>query len=580
MARISPETIGHIRTTADIVDVVSQYVNMKKRGRNYFGLCPFHDERTPSFSVAPEKEIYHCFGCGAGGNVFNFIMEHDNLTFVEAVQILGQRYGIEVKLTGDSGTKQLFTQLYDIHEMATSCYRESLFSKPGKAALQYLRNRGLSDETIHTFRIGFSPKSWDHLTKTVRGQGFSQECIKKSGLFGQSQQGPVDRFRSRIMFPIMNRSGRVIAFGGRAFASDDPAKYMNSPETPLYRKSEVFYGYHQTAPAIRSANGAILVEGYMDFLQLYQGGLDNVLAVSGTAFTGRHAAHIGKITSRIYCMYDGDEAGRKAAVRAGYALLQNGIAAFVVSVPEGMDPDDWLLKAGPDAVRAELDQAQPLLQFHLQMTDAIDLSAVERSSLVNDILREIAAVRDGIIRDDLLKTLVQAFQLDEVELVQRLKQARRQGTRRETIPVLEPQFTASVDKAQVEILQMLVVAFQEVWGVVRDHLDLFSAPLLRQAASLLLDHRSDIAAVLEKLTNKTERQTVARILMQEGEIDKPLAVVYECLRHLQTQPLKDQISRVRNNIRVAEAAGEDSSTLISEVGQLQKQLRTLSDIAN
>ncbi len=344
MARISQETIDRIRNSADIVDVVSQYVNLKKRGRNFFGLCPFHDERTPSFSVAPDKEIYHCFGCGTGGSVFNFVMEHENLSFVEAVQQLGRQYGIEVELTGDSGSKQLFTQLYELHEIAATAYSKNLSTDGGKAALDYLLGRGLSAETLEEFRVGFAPDAWEFLTEKVKGKGYSRESVDKSGLFGKGKQGVVDRFRSRIMFPIMNRSGKVIAFGGRVFASDDPAKYMNSPETPLYRKSEVFYGYHKTASAVRNAGSAILVEGYMDFLQLYQAGIQNVLAVSGTAFTDRHAVQIGKITQKVYLAYDGDEAGQKAALRAGYALLQNGIAALVVQVPEGLDPDDWVQK--------------------------------------------------------------------------------------------------------------------------------------------------------------------------------------------------------------------------------------------
>ena len=382
MARISQETIDRIRNTADILDVISQYVNLKKRGRNFFGLCPFHDERTPSFSVAPDKEIYHCFGCGAGGSVFNFIMEHENLTFVEAVQQLGTHYGIEVVLSGDSGSKQLFTQLYELHEIAAVVYTKNLFSEKGKAALNYLLERGLTEDTLKEFKVGFAPDSWEFLTKRIKGKGYSRESVDKSGLFGKGKQGVVDRFRSRIMFPIMNRSGKVIAFGGRVFESEDPAKYMNSPETPLYRKSEVFYGYHKTAPAVRSSGSAILVEGYMDFLQFVQAGIKNVLAVSGTAFTTRHAVHIGKITQKVYLAYDGDEAGQKAALRAGYALLQNRIAALIVQVPEGLDPDDWVQKKGVDIVRTGIENAVPLLNYHLETTAAIDLPAVERSNLV------------------------------------------------------------------------------------------------------------------------------------------------------------------------------------------------------
>jgi len=403
MARINQEIIDRIRNSADILDVVSQYVNLKKRGRNYFGLCPFHHEKTPSFSVAPDKEIYHCFGCGAGGSVFNFMMEHENLSFVEAVQQLGKQYGIEVNLTGETGSKRLFTQLYEIHETAATLYRQNLFSERGRSALSYLKKRGITEETINTFRIGYVHETWDFLTEAVRGTGFSRECIDKSGLFGKGKQGPVDRFRSRIMFPIMNRAGKVIAFGGRIFESDDPAKYMNSPETPLYHKSDVFYGYDQTAQNIRKSNSAILVEGYMDLLQLYQGGIKNVLAVSGTAFTERHALQIGKITRKVYLAYDGDEAGRKATLRAGYALLQSGVDALIIHVPSNMDPDDWIRKEGVESIHKGMNEALPLIKYHLKSTNAKSLSAVERSNLVKEILTEIAKVQDNIIRDDLFE---------------------------------------------------------------------------------------------------------------------------------------------------------------------------------
>ncbi|MCH7764425.1 MAG: DNA primase [Candidatus Marinimicrobia bacterium] len=580
MARISQETIDRIRHAADILDVISQYVNLKKRGRNYFGLCPFHHERTPSFSVAPEKEIYHCFGCGAGGSVFNFLMEHENLSFVESIQQLGRRYGIEVELTGDSGTKRLFTQLYEIHEMATNLYYKNLFSARGKAALEYLINRGLSEKTIKTFRVGFAHESWDNLTETVRGEGFSRESIEKSGLFGKGKQGPVDRFRSRIMFPIMNRSNKVIAFGGRAFESDDPAKYMNSPETPLYHKSEVFYGYHKTAPDVRNENSAVLVEGYMDFLQMVQGGIQNVLAVSGTAFTDRHALQIGKITQKVYLMYDGDEAGKKAALRAGYSLLKNSIEALVVNVPENLDPDDWIRKDGVEVVREGISGALPLLKHHLQVTDAKNLPAVERSNFVKEILTEIVEIRDGIIRDDLLQTLANDLKINDQELIRQLKEVasrKRLPTQDEPPSTQTSLFTTVAQKAQVEILTTLVTSFREVKQLVNDHLDLISEPLLNKAASLLLNDNFDsTAAILEQFDDKVERENLTSILMDDKKADDPQSVIQECLITLKSQPIKDKIEQARLKMRELEAAGQDAGDIILEERQLRKQLLSIS----
>ena len=289
MTRIPQDIIDRVLDTANIVEVVARDVDLKQRGANYFGLCPFHSEKTASFSVAPAKQIYHCFGCGNGGNVFSFLMEYQKITFPEAVKLLADRYNIPIQFEEGSGSSELFSVLYDLHEKATQLYQHNLFHDTGRKALDYFRERGLTEDTIKQFKLGFAADSWDQLVQLISGIGVSQGQVAKSGLFIQSEKGTFDRFRSRIMFPVFHPSGKVIAFGGRIFGAEDPAKYLNSPETPLYKKSDVFYGLHASRDAIRQAGHAVLVEGYMDFLQLYQAGIHSVLATSGTAFTSRHA---------------------------------------------------------------------------------------------------------------------------------------------------------------------------------------------------------------------------------------------------------------------------------------------------
>ena len=263
MARIPQEIIDRINATADIVDVVSKTVELKKRGRNFFGLCPFHDEKTPSFSVAPDKGIYHCFGCGKGGNAVNFIIENEKLSFVEAIQQLGQQLGIPIEFSGGGESKNLFDSLYSIHELAAGLYHKTLMSDRGAKALDYLKTRGISIESIKRFKIGFAPESSKFLFNAVKSEGFERETYEKSGLFGGSSPDFYDRFRSRIMFPIWNTSSKVVGFGGRVFASDDPAKYMNSPETPLYKKSDIFYGLHSARESIREKNMQFLLRGIL-----------------------------------------------------------------------------------------------------------------------------------------------------------------------------------------------------------------------------------------------------------------------------------------------------------------------------
>ena len=251
MARIPQDIIERVRDSADIVDVVSQYVELKQRGANYFGLCPFHSEKTPSFSVAPAKQIYHCFGCNSGGNVFSFIMEYQKIPFPEAIKILADRYNIPIEFEKGDGSSELFSVLYDLHEIAVKLYQENLYSPDGKDALNYLTQRGLTEDILKQFKVGFAHDTWDQLGLQCKGKGFTHSQILQSGLFTHSDKGTFDRFRSRIMFPVFHPSGKPIAFGGRIFNSDDPAKYLNSPETPLYRKGSVFYGLQASRDAIR-----------------------------------------------------------------------------------------------------------------------------------------------------------------------------------------------------------------------------------------------------------------------------------------------------------------------------------------
>ena len=259
MGRISQETIDRINDSADIVEVVSKSVELKKRGRNYFGLCPFHDEKTPSFSVAPDKGIYHCFGCGKGGSALNFIIENEKLSFVEAVQQLGQQLGIPVELSGSDESSGFFDNMYKIHDAAATLYHKTLFTERGQRALKYLMDRGLSRESIEFFKVGFAPESSKFLLSSIKSIDYEKQVLEKCGLFGSSKNEFFDRFRSRIMFPIWNASGKIVGFGGRVFASDDPAKYMNSPETPIYKKSDIFYGLHNARNAIRKNGYAILL---------------------------------------------------------------------------------------------------------------------------------------------------------------------------------------------------------------------------------------------------------------------------------------------------------------------------------
>ena len=583
MPRVPEETIERIRNTADIYDVVAQYVDLKKRGRNFFGLCPFHSEKTPSFSVAPDKQIYHCFGCGAGGNVFSFIIEHEKVSFIEAVQQLGQKYGIQVDYQSGPSNK-IFSSLYKVHDLAVKLYHNTLYSEKGKAALDYLYNRGLNDNTIKTYQIGFAPDSWDTLTNTIKSLSFNDDVYDKTGLFIKTDRGWRDRFRSRIMFPIFHQSGKPIAFGGRIFNHDDPAKYLNSPETPLYRKSEVFYGLHKTRDSIRKFSTAVLVEGYTDFLQLVQLGIPNVVALSGTALGINHASQIRKFASKVYLAYDGDDAGINATLRAGYVLFQAGIEPLVIPMPSDKDPDDWVREAGVNAFQEAMGSSMSLLLFHLQKKDVKNLSATDRSKTVKEILKEISLINDGIIRDDLLKSLSQELQLDEVEVFRLFNSQigmKRVRTDLEQSSPKNQAFTNTIQKAQLEIIRAIAFNFDEVYPSMKNVIDfqIFDEPILQKIGLLLIKENQpkDLSAIIDQFEDMDEKKLVSKILFDDINSDDPKLIIKDCFATIRGKQIQDQIKQARIKIRELESSGEDAKEIIIQVTELQKTLHQLKE---
>ena len=583
MARVPEETIERIRNTADIYDVVAQYVDLKKRGRNFFGLCPFHSEKTPSFSVAPDKQIYHCFGCGAGGNVFSFIVEHEKISFIEAVKQLGHKYGIQVDYQSGPANK-IFSSLYELHDIAVKLYHNILFSEKGKAALDYLHNRGLNDDTIKTYHIGFAPDSWDTLSNTIKTSSFKDNVYEKTGLFIKTDRGWRDRFRSRIMFPIYHQSGKAIAFGGRIFNNNDPAKYLNSPETPLYRKSEVFYGLHKTRDSIRKFSTAVLVEGYTDFLQLVQLGIPNVVALSGTALGNNHASQIRKFASKVYLAYDGDDAGINATLRAGYVLFQAGVEPLVIPMPNDKDPDDWVREEGVNAFQEAMGSSMPLLLFHLHKRDVKNLSGTDRSRIVKEILKEISLINDGIIRDDLLKSLSQELQLDEVEVYRLFNSQtgmKKINVDSDKYSAKTQPFTNAMQKAQLEIIRAIAFNFDEVYPSMKNIIDfqIFDEPILQKIGLFLIKDNKpkDLSAIIDQFENMDEKRLVSEILFDDVSSDDPQLIISECFATIKGKLIKDQIKQGRIKIRELESSGEDAKEIIIQVIELQNTLHQLTE---
>ncbi|MFQ6673290.1 MAG: DNA primase [Fidelibacterota bacterium] len=608
MARVPQETIDQIRDRADILDIVSDYVELRRRGRNFFGLCPFHQEKTPSFSVAPDKQIFHCFGCGTGGNAITFLMEYEKISFFEALQKLAQRTGIELVTHQDDNRKEFFSYLYDVHAMANELYRKNLESDSGKPVRQYLEDRGLEPETLKQFAIGLSITSWKQLYTLVKSKNLPDDVIDKCGLFTKTEKGTFDRFRGRLMFPIANLAGRVVAFAGRdleILSSPSPspsgprttggpqAKYINSPETPIYHKSELLYGLWVTKDAIRKQRSLIVVEGYMDFLQLYQNGVENVVATSGTALTETHVSQIRKFAHTAFLAYDGDDSGRKAAIAAGYNLLRGGITPEVVSLPDGSDPDSWVKSTGVKPLLEAIEASSDLLEFHLEHT-TVDLSRpAHRSRLARDIVDELSGIRDDITRHHTVKQLAELLAVDEVVLMRMLAERSRrvwtvhkekEGVREDSSPRdrMGMDLSSSTERAQMEIVSLLASGDTEIVGLLKKHVNLnhFSHPVMKSLAQYLLptvekEGAVDLSGALDRFQAKSDRDLASKVLFEASPHGDPQRVAVDCLITLEQSPLKRSISEQRIRLRELEKNGEDSSPALQNVVKLQEQLKAL-----
>jgi DNA primase len=595
MARIPEETITRIRDSADILDVVSDYVQLKRRGRNYFGLCPFHQEKTPSFSVNQQKQIFHCFGCGRGGNAITFVMELEKVEFVEAVKRLGDKYGIPVDLTGITDPKHKATvqQILDLYDLAADFYQKELRGGSGTKVREYLEERGFSEATIALFKIGYAPPGWDNLLNLVKTKKFSKEALNQSGLFSAGERGPYDRFRSRIMFPISNIGGRVVALAGRIFESDDPAKYVNSPETPVYHKSDILYGYSLTRNDIRDQETAIIVEGYLDLIQLYQAGIHNIVAVSGTALTDRHARELRKLTPDICLAYDGDSAGIQAAIRGGYTLLRNGLNPKIILLPPDLDPDDWVLKEGPEPFLEAVNAAVTLLEFHRDHFRGDLSQAVDMRRFLDDTLVELVQIQDPLVQELHLKKVADLAGLDERPIRQALQRIPRlRGRRAEAETPSEPVLTliepSRSHKAQIVLLRLAFEDSDQVLNLILDHTreELFSHPLLRKIwtnVEKVLNQGTipDASAIMDQLASDEERQVLSQILMAEElasveDKSQLLDLAADCLTILHRESLQQRIEQRRLELRKAEREGADPpADLVSEVAALQQELANL-----
>ena len=418
MGRIPQEVIDRILDRLDIVEVIGAYIQLKKAGRSFKACCPFHNEKTPSFVVSPDKQIYHCFGCSVGGNAINFVMKYENLEFPEAVRQLADKTGVEMPKyrREDSEENSLAAQLYEVNKLASSFYQNYLRSDKGKKASGYLGKRGFTPSTLAEFSIGYSPDEWEAFRRYASSKKVHPSLLRKAGLTIPSEKGKgdYDRFRNRIIFPIFNERGSIVAFGGRVM-DDSLPKYINSPETLIYSKSNILYGLNFSKKGIRDSGYAILVEGYLDVIIPFQGGVRNIVATSGTALTPRQVTMLKKYTDTAVMVFDSDQAGEAASLRGLDILIENGMKVRIATLPEGEDPDSFISKNGRDEFLRIIDAAKDLFEYKLDLL-VEKLGVRDISGIVDEMLPTIAKVESAVIQSDYLRKLAERLGVHEASL--------------------------------------------------------------------------------------------------------------------------------------------------------------------
>ena len=595
---IPEDKIADIRNTADIVDIISEVVILKKSGKNYLGLCPFHQEKTPSFTVSPDKQIFHCFGCNEGGNVFSFLMKHQGMTFPEAVRTLARRYGISLprqerspeQKRAESQRQRLLT----INALAAEYFHHCLANgSGGEAARAYFAKRGVTKDIIETFKLGYAPAGWDNLLNYLQKKSISPSAVEQAGLIVRKQAGGYyDRFRNRIMFPITDVTGRVIAFGGRVL-DDSLPKYLNSPETPLYNKGRTLYGLESARQKCRETETVYITEGYMDFLAVYRHGIHNVVATLGTSMTVEHVRLLKGYVSRAVMVFDSDEAGLKAA-RRGIELFnsEKGIKAFILSLPEGHDPDSYLMQYGTDQFLNLAANAREAMLFLIdEAVKKYGLSVDGKLRVVSEMEAVVAAVDDELARSLYIKELAERVQIDERAVLDRVNKAAAEIKSGTSVPEQAAKdnrlninnladFGSGKYRLERQVIEMMLQApfiLSEIEQT--DILKNFDNDTLAAIGWMLLRHRRELmekGADISALAENEEQKRIITSLLVGDELSPCEWNEMDCHKLVQRfmarcRPGEDDLNA---RIKAAEA-GHDDKLLAELLETKRNQLRRI-----
>jgi DNA primase len=567
--RFDDNKIDEIKSRVDIVELVSEYLTLKKAGRNFVGLCPFHQEKTPSFTVNREKQIFYCFGCGQGGNVITFLMKIAGKSFPEAIKDLAQKAGIVLppRVTSrESREKEtLREKISELNLRAAQQFARNLYSPAGKDARHYLQDRGISEETIKQFRLGYAPDSWDSLTNHIEGSGIPLKLAEQAGLVISGKEGRFyDRFRSRLIFPIENIFGEVIAFGGRILDKGEP-KYLNSPESPVYIKGKNLYGLNKTKDAIRGRDFALIVEGYFDLISLVNAGVSNVVATLGTALTREHLELLRRYTANVVALFDPDEAGKRAVDRSLELFLETRMKARVLILPDGLDPDDYVKKFGKDNLETLISRAQPLSDYYIENIIGGGKTFEDKREIIKTAMEFIEKISDKKEKALFIKRVAEKTGVNEELLIkeQLRPEPKRAG--------LKPQINISNDAVELHLIQLLLEYPKKIIQVEEeDILNYFLQPQLKSLGEKIIDAYKrlgfvDIGDILSEDDETPLRERIFQIMIKALPADdtKLEKIFSDNIRQIKKKWYKDQHRQIKLKLGKAQESGNND--LVNEL---------------
>ena len=585
MVRYSEEIINDIRQSNDIVDVISQYVHLKRSGRNFFGLCPFHNEKSPSFSVSPDKQIFHCFGCGVGGNVITFISKIEGLNFIETVQMLAERANIQLPTLENSRDMQkeiLKDKVYKVNEFTAEFYHQNLYKSQAKIAQEYVKKRQLSNETLKSFRIGFSGK-FDELYQELKKQGFGEQEILESGLVNKNDRGQyIDRYRNRLMFPICDARGRVIAFGGRVLDDSKP-KYINSPENVVYSKGRHLFGLNVAKKG--DTKKLLIVEGYMDVISLHQRGITNVVAPLGTALTEQQGWLLRKNAEQIILSFDSDEAGLKAKLRALDILQNMGCDLRVLQLEGAKDPDEYIVKYGNARFKNVVDKALSVIEFRVKiLKQDLDLENTnDKIKFLNEIAKLISQIDNTIEREVYIEKIAKEYDISKEAIYAEVNKLTYKNSKSEKIlekakPVIthkeveKKEVSQAIKRRENTIISILLNGDLSIFDIIKQNIkpedfqDEVNANIAKKLYEEFEKGNSNINGIIDELDQEEQNQ-ITMIMADDYEIDDLEKAIDDIIQTYQREKLNNRKFEILELI--------EQTTDINQKKELERELSNI-----